>query len=98
MTSFDARSPASSTLVACDVRWTRYASQSEAPSARLDLAHQGQEAEPETWLEYAINLIDMQQEKPHEHRRIFIINHTAISGVHVRCGLRQSIPSSSIDN
>src|SRR3954454_5194345 len=37
-------------------------------------------------------------QKPHEHRRIFIVTHTAISGVHVLCGLRQSIPSSSIES
>lgn len=27
-----------------------------------------------------------------------MVTHTAISGVHVLCGLRQSMPSSSIDN
>jgi len=40
----------------------------------------------------------MHQQNPHENRRIFIVTHTAICGVQVRCGLRQSMPSSSIES
>jgi hypothetical protein len=37
-------------------------------------------------------------QKPHEYRGILLINYTASSGVQVRCGCRQSIPSKSIDS
>src|ERR1035438_8875563 len=40
----------------------------------------------------------MHQQKAHEYRGITRITHTAICGAQVLCGLRQSMPSSSIDN
>ena len=35
---------------------------------------------------------------PHEYGGITLVTHTAICGAQVRFGLRQSMPSSSIDN
>ena len=71
---------------------------SPAPSALPDRAHRDPATEQKSWPQYAMKESGKHAQNPHEYRGITLINHTAISGVHVLCGRRQSMPSSSIES
>ena len=73
-------------------------SQSPVPPMLLGQAHRDLADRQQPCSKYATESSSNHPQTPHEHRRITCVTHTANSGVYVRCGCRQSMPSSSIDN
>src|ERR1035438_9797153 len=75
-----------------------HAARQPMPSMLRYRADRGLEACQHPYNKYAMKLYVSHQQNAHEYRRIMLVTYTAICGVQVLSGLRQSMPSISIDS